>query len=144
MSAWHADQQYRGSCPAAIIASANVFLLSASWGQAWGIGGIFGFIYGRAGVELGREVAKGVPWPDPPSPFAVIAGTSPLGLASPVSWLTSALHLLPGPSDGTVLVEETKLPAMSAFATVPAVHTAIINHPQTEHLILMFLRTGSC
>lgn len=111
--------------------------------QAWGIGPVFGFIYGRAGVELGLELAKNAAWPDPPRPCAIIAGTKSLGALAPVSWMTSALGMLSGENDGTVAVAETKLAAMSAFATVYATHAALINHPDTERLVLIFLEKGS-
>ena len=110
--------------------------------QVWGIRTMYSMIYGKAGMQLGNEVANNIIWPDPPHPFGVIAGTRSLGLGSPVSWMTTALHMIPGNSDGTVTVQETKLPSMCDFATVHATHTGLIDHPATEALILKFLQTG--
>lgn len=53
-------------------------------------------LYGRAGVELGAEIAKGDPWPNPPQPCGIIAGTQSLALANPTSWLTSLFHMISG------------------------------------------------
>ena len=40
-----------------------------------GIGGVFGFFWGQAGLDLGAEVARVAAWPPPPQPCGVIAGT---------------------------------------------------------------------
>ncbi|MGM0576735.1 MAG: esterase/lipase family protein [Myxococcota bacterium] len=97
-------------------------------------------LYGPAG----QDVAHPERWPLPPRPFAVIAGTSGPTLGNPPSLLTAALGLLPRdePSDGTVTVSETRLEGMADFATVPASHTWIMNHPETRRLVLHFLAHG--
>ena len=82
-------------------------------------------------------------WPYPPAPFAVIAGTRRPGAFHPAGWL-GRWCLPPGePSDGTVLVSETRLPGAAAFATVDAAHTAIMDHPEAQRLAIAFLRDGA-
>lgn len=82
-------------------------------------------------------------WPYPPAPFAVIAGTRRPGAFHPAGWL-GRWCLPPGePSDGTVLVRETRLPGAAAFATVDASHTAIMDHPEAQRLAIAFLRDGA-
>jgi triacylglycerol lipase len=102
---------------------------------------LFRWIYGPAGLDV-RDPAS---WPAPPSPFAVIAGTRSLSIANPTSWITKSAQLFPAgsPSDGTVAVEETKHPSMSAFAELDVTHTFIMNDPRAHALILSFLQRGS-
>jgi hypothetical protein len=45
-------------------------------------------------------------------------------------------------NDGTVAVDETKLAGMTAFASVDATHTWIMNSPRVRHLIVTFLCNG--
>ena len=101
---------------------------------------VFHRLYGPAGQELGAEAAA---WPVPTVPVAVIAGTHPRGL-NPTGWMSQVTGLIRGdePSDGTVLVEETRLPGMVDFATVPASHTFIMDHPRVREMVLRFLRDG--
>ncbi len=102
---------------------------------------LYRWFYGPAGQELGNYRD----WPMPPEPFAVIAGTRGVTLSNPPSWAIRSLKLLPvdAKHDGTVAVDETKLPGMRAFAEVPASHTFIMNHPHTRELVLRFLERGS-
>ena len=100
---------------------------------------VFRWFYGPAGSEL----ADGTAWPQPPAPFAVIAGTRSLALSNPTSW-TAGRRFAPGTrSDGTVAVEETQLPGMAAFAEVDATHTWIMNDPLVHRLIVEYLRNGA-
>lgn len=101
---------------------------------------LFRWYFGPAGQQVQRDEG----WPPPASPFAVIAGTSGLSPVAPPSWLTSALALFPPgePSDGTVAVSETRLAGMADFATVPASHAWIMNHPDVAALVLSFLEQG--
>jgi hypothetical protein len=100
---------------------------------------VFRWFYGPAGSEL----ADGTAWPQPPAPFAVIAGTRSLALSNPTSW-TAGRRFAPGTrSDGTVAVEETQLPGMVAFAEVDATHTWIMNDPRAQRLIVEYLRDGA-
>ncbi len=100
---------------------------------------LFRWFYGPAGSEL----ADASTWPAPPAPFAVIAGTRSLALSNVTSW-TLGRRFPPGvANDGTVAVDETKLPAMSAFAEVEATHTWIMNSPKVQRLVLAYLRRGA-
>jgi hypothetical protein len=99
---------------------------------------VFRWFYGPAGSEL----ADGSAWPQPPAPFAVIAGTRRLALTNPTSW-TAGRRFAPGTrSDGTVAVDETQLPGMAAFAEVDATHTWIMNDPNAHRLVVEYLRDG--
>lgn len=94
---------------------------------------------GRAGHEL----VDGTRWPAPPAPFAVIAGTRGLALTNPTSW-SVARRFAPGiVHDGTVAVDETRLPGMAAFAEVDATHTWIMNDARVHGLVVRYLRDGS-
>jgi triacylglycerol lipase len=99
---------------------------------------VFRWYYGPAGGEL----ADGTRWPEPPAPFAVIAGTRGRAFTNPTSW-TVGRRFAPGVAhDGTVAVDETRLSGMSAFATVDATHTWIMNDPRVHALVVQFLQTG--
>lgn len=82
-------------------------------------------------------------WPYPPAPFAVIAGTRRPAGFHPAGWLGRLFLPADEPSDGTVLVRETRLPGAAAFATVDAAHTAIMDHPEAQRLAIAFLRDGA-
>ena len=107
----------------------------------------FRLFYGPAGQALGAPPPPHADdaWPDPPRPFAVIAGSRATSPAAPLSLFTRALRLLPPslPSDGVVAVEETRHPAMAAHAVVDATHTWILDHPETRILTARFLRGGA-
>jgi hypothetical protein len=99
---------------------------------------VFRWYYGPAGTEL----ADGSGWPAPPAPFAVIAGTRGLALSNPTSW-TVGRRFPPGTKhDGTVAVDETRLPGMAQFAEVDATHTWIMNDPRVHQLVVAYLRDG--
>jgi triacylglycerol lipase len=100
----------------------------------------FRWFYGPAG----QEVALGDEWPAPPAPFGVIAGTRTTSVANPTSWLTTGLRVFPPghEHDGTVSVEETRLPGMADFRTVAAGHTFIMNDPRVRAWVVRFLREG--
>ncbi|KAK9865338.1 hypothetical protein WJX84_009877 [Apatococcus fuscideae] len=109
-----------------------------------GIGFFFSCLYGQAGMELAQEVAaRETPWPDPPKPYGIIAGTTSVSLRNPVSWLTSTFCMLPGPGDGTVRLEETMLPTMTDFATIDCTHTLLPQDPRTATLVIDFLQQAS-
>ncbi|MFO0727150.1 MAG: alpha/beta fold hydrolase [Myxococcota bacterium] len=101
---------------------------------------LYRWLYGPAG----QDVTDPSSWPPPPSPFLVIAGTKGATLGNPISWVTRAAKFFPPdtPSDGTLSVEETRHPDMTAFATVDAAHTFIMNHPEAQRLTLEFLTKG--
>jgi triacylglycerol lipase len=100
---------------------------------------VFRWYYGPAGSEL----ADGSTWPDPPAPFAVIAGTRGLALTNPTSWTVGRKFGTGIEHDGTVAVDETRLDGMAAFATIDATHTWIMNDARVRALILRFLRAGT-
>jgi pimeloyl-ACP methyl ester carboxylesterase len=99
---------------------------------------VFRWYYGPAGAEL----ANGSTWPAPPAPFAVIAGTRSRALTNVTSWTMGRRFSKDTPNDGTVSVEETKLPGMAAFAEVDATHTWIMNDPRVQALVIRYLRDG--
>lgn len=99
---------------------------------------VFRWYYGPAGSEL----ADGSSWPQPPAAFAVIAGTKSLALTNPTSWTVGRRFASGTQHDGTVAVDETQLPGMSAFATIDATHTWIMNDARVHSLVVQFLRAG--
>jgi hypothetical protein len=100
---------------------------------------LFRWFYGPAGTELADSSA----WPDPPAPFAVIAGTRSLAWSNPTSWTIGRRFAAGVANDGTVAVEETKHPAMDAFAEVDATHTWIMNERTVHTLVIRYLREGA-
>jgi triacylglycerol lipase len=99
---------------------------------------LFRWFYGPAA----RELADASSWPPPPAQFAVIAGTRSLALTNPTSW-TIGRRFPPGvKNDGTVAVDETKLPGMDAFAEVDATHTWIMNAQEVHRLVVAYLQNG--
>jgi len=100
---------------------------------------VFAWYYGPAGAEL----ADGSQWPQPPAPFAVIAGTRGFSIANPTSWTMGRRFAPETVHDGTVAVTETQLDGMSAFAEVDATHTWIMNDTRVHQLVLQYLRTGT-
>lgn len=98
------------------------------------------WFYGPAIDELGAaRRAEEVVWPSPPAPFMVIAGTRARAMENPTSW-TVGRRLGTEGHDGTVLVSETRLEGMAAFATVDASHTWIMNDAAARSRALAFLR----
>lgn len=101
---------------------------------------LFRWFYGPAGPELADASA----WPPPPAPFAVIAGTRSFALTNPTSWALGGRRFPKGvANDGTVAVDEARLPGAAAFAEVDATHTWIMNAPAVHRLAVEFLRTGA-
>lgn len=107
----------------------------------------FNLAYGPAGAGLAGASADpkaAAQWPFPPAPFAVIAGTRRQSITNPTSWFVSTRVFGDGVEhDGTVSVDETKLPWMAAFTTVDATHTTIMNEPKVHQLVERFLRNGA-
>ena len=99
---------------------------------------LFKWFYGPAATELADASA----WPDPPAPFAVIAGTRNLALSNVTSWTVGRRFPAGVRNDGTVAVDETKLPGMAAFAEVDATHTWIMNSLEAWRLTSAYLRNG--
>jgi hypothetical protein len=94
---------------------------------------------------VGQEIRACDGWPEPPTPFAVIAGTRARSVGNLTSWLPQAMRPFGDdePNDGTLAAWETRHPSMAAFATVDASHTWIMNHPRTRELVVRFLETGA-
>ena len=121
---------------------------------------LFRFLYGPAVVDLAspREEIERT-WPDAPRPCGVIAGTAPRSL-NPASLLLASRVFSGGGKgrrgesrdgtsppprvhDGTVAVDETKLPLPADdFATVHAGHTFIADRKETAELVAAFLTKG--
>ena len=129
---------------------------------------LFRFVYGPAVLDLASppEVIDRE-WPDAPRPCGVIAGTAPRSL-NPASLLLAsrvfggvkkgkksdrgggegpggAPPRRPSPRahDGTVAVDETRLPTPADdFATVHAGHTLIAESKETAALVAAFLTRG--
>lgn len=100
---------------------------------------VFRWYYGPAGLEM----ADSARWPQPPAPFAVIAGTRGLALTNPTSWTMGRRFAPAVKHDGTVAVDETRLANMAAFAEVDATHTWIMNDPRVQELVVRYLNHGS-
>ena len=96
---------------------------------------VFHMVNGRAGKTLGTGPDS---WPNslPPAdyPLGVIAGTRSL---NPV-WNA----MLPGPNDGKVTVESTRLEGMDEHLVMPVTHTFMMVNPVVIRQVLSFLRTG--
>jgi hypothetical protein len=91
--------------------------------------------HGPAGQELGTD-AKSIPNRLKPVNIevGVIAGDSSI---NPVF---SAM--IPGPDDGTVAVERTKLKEMKDFLVVSSTHTFIMDNPLVMKQVVFFLENG--
>mmetsp|Transcript_29929 Transcript_29929/g.53569 ORF Transcript_29929/g.53569 Transcript_29929/m.53569 type:complete len:265 (-) Transcript_29929:93-887(-) len=112
--------------------------------QSWIFAPLFKAIFGAGAIQLAQiELAR--KWPMPPQPCVVIAGTRRLCWSNPTSWFTWLMRLLPGVSDGTIGVDETKLADefMTDFATVSAAHTFIMRHQDVKRLVVNFIQHGS-
>ncbi|WP_333818435.1 alpha/beta fold hydrolase [Tabrizicola sp.] len=96
---------------------------------------VFSMVNGAAGKTLGTGPKS---WPNslPPAdyPLGIIAGTRSL---NPV-WNA----MLPGPNDGKVTVESTKLDGMADHLVMPVTHTFMMVNPVVIRQVLAFLRVG--
>lgn len=96
-------------------------------------------VFGPAGQEVAELDAPALH-----GEFAVIAGTRRVHPGNPISWVTHALEWIPReePSDGLILVRETRLDGMADFATIDATHTHIMNHPEVPAMAVRFFESG--
>jgi triacylglycerol lipase len=97
---------------------------------------LFRWFYGPAGQDLAADAPS---WPPPPAPAAVIAGTRRRALVNPTSWVSHRMFAPDLAHDGTVAVDEARLPG-AAFATVDATHTVIMDDADARRLAIRFLR----
>lgn len=89
------------------------------------------WLLGRSGTIL-RE---GLPAWDGARAVGMIAGSRPLGLGHVVG-------TLPRPNDGTVAVEETRLPGLSDHCELPVTHTGLLFSAEAARRVVNFLREG--
>ena len=96
--------------------------------------GIFGWIAGKGGLELGPG------WDEfhsrlatPPCPFGIIAGDLPNSIPSN--------PLVEGASDFVVSVEETRLEGATDTLNVPRVHSFLMDGPDVQAATAQFIRT---
>jgi triacylglycerol esterase/lipase EstA (alpha/beta hydrolase family) len=96
---------------------------------------VYQWINGPAGEQLGTNENSFVKnLGDVTFDLGVIAGT---GSVNPLfSWI------IPGPDDGKVSVENTRVNGMRDHTTVPASHPFIMNNRQTIDQVIHYLRTG--
>ncbi|MEW9572372.1 esterase/lipase family protein [Rhodanobacter sp. Si-c] len=95
----------------------------------WGRGSEVLLGHNRSLLEQGFER-----W-DGPREVGVIAGRLPLGLGA-------MLGQLDGEHDGTVAVEETRLPGVADHCVVEANHTGLLFSQEVARLVNAFLRQG--
>lgn len=97
--------------------------------------GVFGWVTGQGGMELGPgwesfEARLATPH----CPFGIVAGRLPdMGLVNP---------LVEGEGDFVVSVEETKLAGAADFLEVPRLHSFLMDDPAVQAAVVQFLKTN--
>jgi pimeloyl-ACP methyl ester carboxylesterase len=96
---------------------------------------IYQWIFGPSGQQLSADRTEFFEsLPEPPCEFGIIAG----GRGTENGYNP----LLPGDDDGTVRVEETKLPGAADFILLKDTHTLILFDRETAEQTVHFLKTG--
>ena len=96
---------------------------------------VFGWINGPAGRELGTGIES--------APNRLGAATFPVGIIAgnrSINWINSLM--IPGPDDGKVSVESTKLAGMGDHIEIAATHPFIMRHAEAIRQTIAFLRAG--
>ena len=96
---------------------------------------LFKWIFGPAGQELGTKDKNIAEMPPIDYELGVIAGNQ--------SWDPFSSALIPGPNDGKVSVERTRVPGLADHITIPATHTFIIYNREAWDQTLHFLENGT-
>lgn len=97
--------------------------------------GVFGWVAGEGGLELGskwQELESKLATPH--CPFGIVAGK--------LSGHPISNPLVDGASDFVVSVEETKLPGAADFLEVPVLHSFLMDDPIVQQAVVRFLNTG--
>jgi pimeloyl-ACP methyl ester carboxylesterase len=96
----------------------------------------FSFINGPAGQDLGTK-SEALPnrLGPPQFPVGVIAGNRS------INWINSLI--IPGPDDGKVSVERTKLSGMADHIVISTTHPFMMRNREVMRQSIRFLRTGS-
>lgn len=93
------------------------------------------WVFGRAGQQVaGAPDSYPLLLPPPRAEFGVIAG----GLGNEVG----INPFIPGDNDGTVKVEETKLPGMKDFILLKGQHSTLLSQRVVSENVLSFLSNG--
>jgi triacylglycerol lipase len=94
-------------------------------------------IYGPAGQQLTTDQTGIIPVLGERVDYelGIITGDRSI---DPLHWF-----IIPGPNDGKVSVESTRLRGMTAHTVIHATHTFIMNNSEAHRLIVYFLENGS-
>jgi pimeloyl-ACP methyl ester carboxylesterase len=97
---------------------------------------LYRLIFGPVGAELTTKSPQAAAQLLGPVdyPLGIIAGNR---FIDPLGWL-----LIPGPNDGRVSVERTKVPGMTDHVTIPATHFAMMRNRLAIRHTLHFLEHG--